>query len=52
MLNVLYEAIIMAAICLGVKFDCHMKVRRYTEGVRERGAEENMWTSEGNIMRS
>jgi hypothetical protein len=37
-----YEAIIMAAICLGVKLDCHMKIRRYTEGVRGRGAEENV----------
>jgi hypothetical protein len=48
----LYEAIIMAAICLGVKLDYHMKIRKYTEGVRGRGAEENMWTSQGNVIRS
>lgn len=48
----LYEAVIMVAICLGVKLDCRMKVRKYTEGVREHGAEENMWTSQGNVIRS
>lgn len=40
----------MAAICLGVKLDCHMKIK-YIEGVRGRGAEENMWTSQGNVIR-